>query len=135
MLAGCAGLNLKSGTISPELVGFTVETLAVPIGYYSASNEVLDTSLRNVYDLAIKGQLTAEGVNKIMYLMDTNDPLQLMLIRRGLRLLELAGADIVGEQVLSLAQLDKSLIEAAARGYSDGYDTWMLSHQKESGQA
>lgn len=134
LLIGCAGWQLTTEE-NHDIVVYSVETLAVPIGYYAAQNEFLDTSLRQVYNLATEGKLTPEGVNKILAALDTSDALQILLIKRGIRLLELVGAQVAGDRVVSLSGLDPELISAAARGYLDGFDTYQLSHQKESDQA
>ena len=130
LIVGCAGLNLNLEN-NRDVVIYTVESLAVPIGYYAAQNEYIDTSLRQVYNLAVTGKLTPEAINNIVKGLDVDDPLQILMIKRGIRLLELVGAQVDGQTIVSLAGLDPELVEAAARGYVDGYDTYKLSHQSE----
>jgi len=127
---GCAGTQLKldGEGFNRDVVIYTVETLAVPIGYFAAENDLLDTALREAYSLAMEGKLTPDGVNQILEAVGGNDPLKIVMVKRSLRLLELVGAQLDSGLVVSLAGLDKGLIEAAARGYVDGFDTYKITH-------
>ena len=99
----------------------------MPIGYYAAQKPDIDTGLREIYSLATTGKLTPEGVNKILAALNSSDPLQMMMIKRALRLAEMAGATIELGQITNIEGLDPAYIEAIARGYIEGYDTYMLT--------
>ena len=130
LAGGCSGLQLDSATVNKDVVAYTVESLAVPIGYYAASNEIIDTALREAYSLATEGKLTVDGVNKILDAVGTEDPLQIILVKRAIRLLEMVGAQIDPgtSLVTSIDGLDIELIRAAAKGYVDGFDTYKITH-------
>ena len=83
----CAGLNLKLPE-NKELAIFTVETIAIPVGYYAAGNDNMDTAFREMYSLATTGKLTAEGINKVIMALGTDDPIAVIMVRRALRLAE-----------------------------------------------
>ena len=109
---------------------YGIETAAVGVGYFAAQQPDVDLALRSIYDLATKGQLTAEGVNQILLRLDSTDPFELLMVRRVLRLAEIAGAEVVGGQITDIANIPSSVINAIARGYVEGYDTFMLSQAK-----
>jgi hypothetical protein len=131
LVAGCAGSKLNLNvTDNPELMIFTVESFAVPIGYYAAANKNLDTAFRELYSLATKGTLTTEGVNKIITALGTNDPIAVLMIKRCLRLAEMVGATVEGGTLTSIEGLDPRLVQAVADGYVEGYDTYVLTQAK-----
>lgn len=131
ILAGCAvGQNLKpvGEGFSSDLANFTVESLAVLIGYYAAKNDLVDTALRNVYSLAKDGTLTPEGINIIFKSLDTKDPIQVLMVKRVIRLIGMVGGSVYGTQVLNISGLDPALVEAAASGYVEGYNSYQDTH-------
>ena len=127
LAAGCAGINLKENGEQGVFTLFMVETATVPIGYYAAQSEEIDTAMRAIYDLAVEGKLTPAAVNKILQLLDTDDPIATLMIGRVLRLAELAGATVEGGSVISMTDIDPRVVKAAADGYVEGYDTYMLT--------
>ena len=130
LLTACSGkfnLNSIGDGESSELALFTVETIAVPLGYYAGQSEVADLSLRSIYDLATKGTLTTESVNHILKTLGASDPIAVLLVKRALRLAELAGASVEGGSIIDLAGLDPKVVEAIARGYVEGFDTYKLT--------
>ena len=134
-LAACAGgFNLKDLGESKDTAVFTTETITMFIGFHVAKSEntALDTGLRAVYDLAVKGELSPEAVNTIIAAMNLKDPFQMMMIQRILRLAEMFGAQVLkGEDgtgtVVSLVEIDPVLLEACARGYVDGFNLFKSS--------
>jgi hypothetical protein len=137
LLTACAGSRINLENLTEEdnkvFILFTIETTAVPIGYYAASNRDVDLALRGIYELAVNGTLTPEAINRILEALDTQDPLQIILIKRTLRLAELAGAKVEGGKIIGFANLDPDVIKAVAVGYVEGYDTWMIAHNRSSG--
>ena len=110
---------------------YGIETAAVVLGYVAAQQPDIDMALRNLYDLATKGRLTAEGVNSILLRLDMKDPFELLIIRRVLRLAELIGANVVEGQITDIANIPPEFINAVSRGYVEGYDTFILSEVKQ----
>jgi hypothetical protein len=86
--------------------------------------------LRNVYDLSTQGKLTPEGVNAILSRLDRSEPFEMLLIRRILRLAELVGAQVVEGNIVDVAGIPPEFVNAIARGYVEGYDTFMLMKVK-----
>ena len=129
LLTACSGFSLKELGEGAEgaLQLYFVESAAVPIGYYCAQSESLDTAMREIYSLAVEGKLTPEGVNKILEVMGAEDPLAIIMVKRCIRLAELAGATVDGGVIIDLAGIAPEYIEAIATGYVDGYDSYMLT--------
>ena len=124
-LTGCTGMGINFE--NSEMATFTVESIAVPIGYYAAQSPDIDTGLREIYSLAKTGKLTPEGLNKILDALNTKDPLQIMMLKRALRLAEMAGATVELGQITDLQGINPATLEAIARGYVEGYDVYMLT--------
>ena len=121
----CAGFDLDfKFPENSELAVFTVETIAIPVGYYAAGNDNMDTAFRELYSLATTGKLTPEGINKVIMALGTDDPIAVIMVRRALRLAELAGATIDGGLITDIAGLDPRLVQAVADGYVEGFDTY-----------
>jgi len=111
---------------------YGIETAAVGVGYFAAQQPDVDLALRQIYDLATKGQLTPEGVNQILLRLDKDDPFELLMVRRVLRLAEIAGAEVINGNITDITGIPSSVINAIARGYVEGYDTYMLSKVREN---
>ena len=127
LLAACAGHNINLEMPgNKELALYTVETIAIPIGYYAGQHTAVDLALRTIYDLAVNGTLTVVAVNRILETLGAQDPMAVLMVRRVVRLGELAGAAIEGGRIVDLAGLDPDYIDAAARGYVEGYDTYRI---------
>ena len=123
LMAGCAGMEIPES----QSVIYGIETAAVVVGYYAAQQPDVDMALRNIYDLSTKGKLTPEGVNAILLRLDRTNPLELLLIRRVLRLAELIGATVIEGQLVDVAGIPPEFVNAVARGYVEGYDTFILT--------
>jgi hypothetical protein len=113
-----------------QAVIYGIETAAVAVGYYAAQSPDVDMALRNVYDLSTQGKLTPEGVNAILSRLDRSEPFEMLLIRRILRLAELVGAQVVEGNIVDVAGIPPEFVNAIARGYVEGYDTFMLMKVK-----
>ena len=130
LLAGCGKFNIKDlGEGDTSILAiYAAETAAVPVGYFAAQLPVADKALRGAYDLAVKGELTPEAINIILTTLGTGDPIAVLLVRRAVRLAELAGASVGdGGTIIGLTGLDPRLVEAIGHGYVEGYDTFMLT--------
>lgn len=115
-----------------QTVVYAIETAAVAVGYFAAQAPDVDMALRNIYDLAVQGRLTPEGVNKILARLNTADPFEMLLTRRILRLAELVGASVADGQIVDVAGIPPEFVSAISRGYVEGYDTFVLTQVKRS---
>ena len=126
LLIGCAGMQITDD----QTTIYGIETAAVVVGYYAAQQPDIDFVLRNLYELSTTGSLTPSGVNEILERLDRNNPLEQMMIRRVLRLAELVGATVIDGQIVDVAGIPPRFVSAVARGYVEGYDTFVLSEVK-----
>ena len=133
LLAGCASwgkIDPATGVpvIDPKVTEFLVESAGIPIGYFGAKYAHLDTALRAAYELAKDGKLTPETANKILALLDAQDPIEKLMAGRLLSAAGLLGAivipgvDDIPGRVIDFSNMDPVLIEALARGYAEGFE-------------
>lgn len=128
LLIACAGIPVDQ----EQSVIYGIETAAVVVGYYAAQQPDIDLALRTIYELATQGKLSADGVNQILLRLDTQNPMELLMIRRVLRLAELIGATVVDGQIVDVAGIPPKFLSAVARGYVEGYDTYTLTRVKKA---
>ena len=119
-LVGCQ--HVQIGDSDDVVVRLTVNTLGVGIGVMAARMpDEFNVVLRNVYSMARDGKLDPESLNKLIGTLSL-DPVGKLMIGRVVKLADLMGASVIGEQVHSIAGLDPALLNELGSGYLEGYN-------------
>ena len=127
VISGCATLFADQNgnpTVPEEVTKFAANTLGFSVGIAAARQpDWIDTTLRNVYTLAMNGEFDVPTLNDLIGGLHRSDDIAVRaLSNRILTMVELLGGLVNNRRILHVDQLDPELMQAMADGYVEGYD-------------
>ena len=136
---GCTKWFVDSKTgehyIPPEITEYGVNTLGFALGIAVAQQPAwVDTSLTNVYLLAVQGTLDVPALNQLLdTFYQSNDLAMNALANRVLNLAKAFGGVVKDKQILHIDELDPVLMKAMANGYVEGRDLVKMQANTKGG--
>jgi hypothetical protein len=115
LFLGCAGLRQNK-----EVAEFSIETLAMTLGYEVRDSFVWSDEVQKYYDAVMVGNITLSAVTTAeVYLKENTHPI---IVNRMIRLGEMSGFDSVDGSIIGIDNVNIEYLQTAFTGFKIGIE-------------